>query len=93
MNDDVKKTSFEKGSIYYTNEATKIKTDIACDKGILRYLISVGDENPRHATSAQHLQRNFFSEQGKNIVSSFRALHFSKDDLESMLQLLEMVEG
>lgn len=83
----------KKSSIYYTNEATKIKTEIACDKGILRYLISVGDENPRHATSAGHLQRNFFSEQGRNIVSSFGALHFSKDDLESILELLEMVEG
>ena len=94
MNDDViSNSSFARGSIYYTNDVMKNKTEIACDKGILRYLISVGDDNPRHATSAQHLQRNFFSEQGKNIVSSFGALHFSKDDLESMLQLLEMVEG
>ena len=93
MNDDVKKTSFARGSIYYTNEATKIKTEIACDKGILRYLIDVHTRTPSHTTSAGHLQRNFFSEQGKNIVSSFGALHFSKDDLESMLQLLEIVEG
>ena len=83
----------KESSIYYTNEATKIKTEIACDKGILRYLIDVGRLNPSHTTSAQHLQINFFSEQGKNIVSSFGALHFSKDDLESMLQLLELVEG
>lgn len=93
MNDDVKKTSFARGSICYTNEATKIKTEIACDKGILRYLIDVHTRTPSHITSAGHLQRNFFSEQGKNIVSSFGALHFSKDDLESILQLLEIVEG
>ena len=94
MNDDViSNSSFARGSIYYTNEATKIKTEIACDKGILRYLIDVHTRTPSHKTSAGHLQRNFFSEQGKNIVSSFGALHFSKDDLESMLQLLEMVEG
>ena len=82
----------KKSSIYYTNDVMKTQTEIACDKGILRYLISVGDQNPRHATSAQHLQRNFFSEQGKNIVSSFGALHFSKDDLERMLVTLEMME-
>ena len=92
MDNDVKKTSFARGSIYYTNEATKIKTEIACDKGILRYLIDVGRLNPSHTTSAGHLQRNFFSEQGKNIVSSFGALHFSKGDLERMLVTLEMME-
>ena len=83
----------KKSSIYYTNDVMKTKTEIARDKGILRYLIDVGRLNPSHTTSAGHLQRNFFSEQGKNIVSSFGALHFSKDDLESMLQLLEIVEG
>lgn len=83
----------KKSSIYYTNEAIKIKTDIACDKGILRYLISVGDQNPRHATSAQHLQRNFFSEQGKNIVEAMGAVSFDKEGLQSILQMLELVEG
>lgn len=83
----------KKSSTYYTNEATKIKTDIDCDKRLLRYLIDVHTGTPSHKTSAVHLQRNFFSEQGKNIISSFGALHFSKDDLESMLELLELVEG
>ena len=81
---------------YYNSKYSGVindeKSAIAADKGILRYLISVGDINPKHSTSAEHLQRNFFSDQGKNIVSSFGALHFSKDDLESMLQLLELVE-
>lgn len=83
-------------SQYYNSKYSRVindeKSAIAADKGILRYLISVGEQNPRHATSADHLQRNFFSDQGKNIVSSFGALHFSKDDLQSMLQLLELVE-
>lgn len=83
----------KESSIYYTNDVMKTMTEIARDKRLLRYLIDVGRLNPSHTTSAQHLQINFFSEQGKNIVSSFGALHFSKDDLESMLQLLEMVEG
>lgn len=82
----------KKSSIYYTNDVMNTKTEIACDKGILRYLISVGDQNPRHATSAQHLQRNFFSEQGKNIIEAMGALHFDKEGLQSILQMLELVE-
>lgn len=64
------------------------KTDIACDKGILKWLI----ENSRQSVSAGHLERNFFSEQGKNIVSSMGTSHFDKDGLESILHLLELVE-
>lgn len=82
----------KKYSIYYTNDVMKTKTEIACDKGILRYLISVGDDNPRHATSAGHLQRNFFSEQGKNIVEAMGAVSFDKEGLQSILQMLELVE-
>lgn len=63
-------------------------TDIACDKGILRWLI----DNAKHNVSCAHLERNFFSEQGKNIISSMGCSHFDKSGLESILHLLELVE-
>ena len=67
------------------------ESDINKDFALITWWISVMKEN--QWVSGSHLQRNLHTQYSKNIVISLGVDNLNKDDLQSLLNLLEISGG